>query len=336
MKKILLSLINILVPLLIPAASAPNADPEILKAKSGKRDYAGVFPAHVKTIAVITPASYPSPSYTEWGMNMLRNAGYKIRVMPHVFTKPAGVEKNSVLAIPVEQRVRDFEAAWNDKNVDMIICARGGRGTDDLVAHINWSKLPRRPELYVMGYSDVTFLLCAMSVKGYGRPVAGPVIASLPSLEISMIPQVKKMFHGEELTPVKLKTLAPGDCSGKMFACLLSRLAQAVRKNYEVSSRGKIIILESVRTTPEKIRTDLEYLLNAKFFEGAAGIVFGHIHRCGNDAVINKILQDFARKVKIPVYRGLPFGHTDRHMAIDFAREAVIKNGVIRFPAVKK
>ena len=336
MKKFLLSIVNILAALLLPAAPAKNADPEILKAKSGKRDYTGVFPAHVKTIAVITPASYPSPSYTEWGMNMLRNAGYKIRVMPHVFTKPAGVEKNSVLAIPVEQRVRDFEAAWNDKNVDMIICARGGRGTDDLVEHINWSKLPRRPELYVMGYSDVTFLLCAMSAKGYGRPVAGPVIASVPSLEISMIPELKKMFHGEELTPVKLETLAPGECSGKMFACLLSRLAQAVRKNYGVSPRGKIIILESVRTTPEKIRADLAYLLEAKFFEGVAGVVFGHIHQCGDAAVIDKILKEFAGKVKVPVYRGLPFGHTDRHMAIDFSREAVIKDGVIRFPAVKE
>ena len=89
MKKILLSLINILVPLLIPAASAPNADPEILKAKSGKRDYAGVFPAHVKTIAVITPASYPSPSYTKWGMNMLRN-----KLFVKTFNSKSGCVRN--------------------------------------------------------------------------------------------------------------------------------------------------------------------------------------------------------------------------------------------------
>ena len=322
--------------LLLQAAPADNSDPEIVKIKGGARDYTGVFPKHVKTIAVITPASYPSMRSVNAGIALLRKAGYKVKVYPNAFTRPEGVEKDPYMAIPAELRVKDFEAAWNDKENDMIICTRGGRGTGELVAGINWAKLPKRPELYLMGYSDVTFLLCALSAKGYGRPVAGQVVSSLPGLNHAIIPQVKKMFHGEELKPIKLKPLTPGDCSGKVIAGLLNRFVRSVRMKYGVVTRGKIIVIECVRSNPESIRQNLDELLQNKFFEGASGVVFGHFLKSGSPEVINQILKEFAGKLKIPVYANLPFGHNARHMALDFAREAVIKKNVIYFPAVKK
>lgn len=316
-------------------AAEKDADPEILSTKGGKRSYKGVYPPHVKTIAVITPGSYPNPKTANRGFDLLRKAGYKVKVYPNVFNKPEGVEKNRYLSSPVELRVKDFEAAWCDKENDMIICARGGRGTIDLVKNVNWAKLPRRPELYVMGYSDVTMLLCALSAKGYGRPVAGANITSHPGLAPSIIPEMKKMYHGEELTPIKLKTLVPGDCSGKMVAGLLSRYALVVKNNYGLDTKGKIIIIECVKSSPEKIRKDFDELLAGKFFDGAAGVVFGHFLRSGKAAEIDKIFAEYAPKFKVPVYRGLPFGHHSKHLAIDFARTAVIKDGVIYFPAVK-
>lgn len=320
--------------LVLPAAPAKNSDPEILSTKGGKRDYTGVYP--VKTIAVITPGSYPNPKTANAGINLLRKAGYKVKVYPNVFFRPEGVEKNRYLSSPVEVRVKDFEAAWSDMENDMIICARGGWGTVDLVAKVNWEKLPRRPELYVMGYSDVTMLLTALSAKGYGRPVAGANITSHPGLNTAIIPEMKKMFHGEALKPIKLSALKAGNFSGKPIAGLLARLALAVRSKYALDTKGKVIIIECVRSTPEKITKDLNELLENKFFEGASGVVFGHFLQSGKKAVIDKILKDFAAKVNIPVYRGLPFGHNARHLSIDFAREAEIKNGVIYFPAVKK
>ena len=316
-------------------AARNDSDPEVLKSKGGKRDYKGVYPPHVKTIAIITPGSYPNPKTSNRGIDLLRKAGYKVKVYPNVFNKPAGVEKNRYLSCPVEFRVKDFEAAWCDMENDMILCARGGWGTVDLVANVNWEKLPRRPELYVMGYSDVTMLLCAMSAKGYGRPVAGLNLTSHPGISPSIIPEMKKMYHGEELTPIKLKTLVPGDCSGKMIAGLLARLALVTRNKYAVDTKGKIIIIECVRSTPEKIRKDFDELLANKFFDGAAGVVFGHFLSSGKEEVIDQILNEYAAKVKVPVYRGLPFGHHSKHLPIDFARTAVIKNGVIYFPASK-
>jgi muramoyltetrapeptide carboxypeptidase len=71
--------------------------------------------------------------------------------MPHAFVREEG--KNHA---PVAEKVADFYAAWNDPEVDMIFCVRGGRGCEELLDNLDWTKLKKRPELYFQGYSDVT------------------------------------------------------------------------------------------------------------------------------------------------------------------------------------
>lgn len=333
MKRILLTSLCALFALTLSGAPK-QSDPEVFAVKGKGIDYTGVYPAHIKTIAVITPASYPVPSAFNAGVAKLRAAGLKVKVYPSATLKPEGLAKSSYASIPVELRVKDFEAAWCDMENDLILCARGGIGTQDLVANINWEKLPRRPELYVMGFSDVTMLLSALSAKGYGHPLAGPTLNSHPGLSPAIVPDMKKMLAGEEVK-IKLKPVKPGDCSGKVVAGLLSRFVRVVKAGYGLETAGKIIVIESVGTKVPAIRSQLDELLAAGFFKGASAVVFGHITRHSDkpknvDAVIN----EFAQKVDIPVYRGFPFGHTAHNLVIDFARPAEIKGNTIIFPAL--
>ena len=332
MKKNLLASMCALFALALSGAPK-QADPEAFAVKGKGIDYTGVYPAHIKTIAVITPASYPEPKNFNAGVALLRAAGLKVKVYPSATLKPEGLAKSSYASIPVELRVKDFEAAWCDMENDLILCARGGIGTQDLVANINWEKLPRRPELYVLGYSDVTMLLSALSAKGYGHPLAGPTLSSHPGLAPAIVPDMKKMLAGEEVK-IKLKPVKPGDCSGKVVAGLLSRFVRVVKAGYGLETAGKIIVIESVGAKVPVIRAQLDELLAAGFFKGASAVVFGHITRHSDkpknvDAVIN----EFAQKVDIPVYRGFPFGHTAHNLVIDFARPAEIKGNTIIFPA---
>ena len=332
MKKILLTSLCLLLGFVLSGAPKQD-DPEAFAVKGKGIDYTGVYPANIKTIAVITPASYPEPKNFNAGVALLWAAGLKVKVYPSATLKPEGLAKSSYASIPVELRVKDFEAAWCDMENDLILCSRGGIGTQDLVANINWEKLPRRPELYVLGCSDVTMLLSALSAKGYGRPMAGPTLSSHPGLAPAIVPDMKKMLAGEEVK-IKLKPVKPGDCSGKVVAGLLSRFVRVVKAGYGLETAGKIIVIESVGTNIPA-RAQLDELLAAGFFKGASAVVFGHITRFSDkpknlDAAIN----EFAQKVDIPVYRGFPFGHTARNLVIDFARPAEIKGNTIIFPAL--
>lgn len=317
-----------------PAANVP--DPEVFAAGKKIRDYTGVFPAHVKTIGMVTPGSYPVAKTIRNSAKLLKKAGYKVKIYPNALRAREKSDVGYYASMPAKYRIQDFEAAWNDKEIDMIICCRGGVGTEEVVAGVDWSKLPKRPELYLQGYSAVTSILCAMDGKGYGRPVAGPNVSSMSSLDPGMIPLMKKMYHGEEVGPFKLKALVPGNCSGKALAGLLSRFNKVAKTDYNVNTKGRIIFIESVFCKADKFRNELTELCNSKFFDGAAGIVFCHLTRGDKMEVLLPVLKEFAPKFKVPVYYGFPFGHHTKNLAIDFSREAVISNGVLTFPAVKK
>ena len=320
---------------LVAAVAAPKSgtDAEISKETSGNElRYAGVFPDNVKTIAFISPASYPGSRAHRRGIVLIEKAGYKVKVFPHAFTKPAKGEKSA----PLADRLADFYAAWNDPEVDMIICVRGGRGSEELLANLDWSKLEKRPDLYFQGYSDVTLITGALLAKGYGHPVAGTMSGGMSGLQEPFIAEMKAMYHGEAVGPYKLKPLVPGDCSGLPLTGHLERLTRLAGAEYRPDTTGRIIFIETVRSTPERIREQLQTLLDRKFFDGAAGVVLCQFVKSGKASEVNAVLEEFAPKFGVPVYRGFPFGHSSRCAAVDFRRKVVIKDNQLTFPAVAK
>ena len=315
------------------AAAAPkqNRDAEISKETSrNELRYAGVFPDNVKTIAFISPASYPGGKAHRRGIELVKKAGYRVKVFPHAFTKPEKGKKSA----PLADRLADFYAAWNDPEVDMIICVRGGRGSEELLANLDWRKLQKRPELYFQGYSDVTLITGALLAKGYGRPVAGTMAGGMSGLRDPFIKEMKAMYHGETVGPYKLKALVPGDCFGLPLTGHLERLTRLAGADYRPDTKGRIIFIETVGSSPEMIRAQLQTLLDRKFFDGAAGVVFCQFVRSGKMAEVNAVLEEAAPKFGVPVYRGFPFGHSSRCATVDFRRPVAIKNNAVAFPAV--
>ena len=292
--------------------------------------YAGAFPPDVRKIAFISPASYPGNASHKRGIELVEKAGYDVKVMPHAFTKPEP-ERDSA---PLADRLADFYAAWNDPEVDMIVCVRGGWGCKELLEKLDWNKLGKRPELYFQGFSDITLMTCALLAKGYGRPVAGPNAGSMAGLHDPFIREMRAMHHGEAVGPYKLEVLVPGDCSGLPLVGLLDRLSRVSAFDYRPDAQGRIVFIENVGGDPERIRTQLRTLIDRKFFDGATGVVFCSFVRCGKSAEIDAVLKEFAPKPGIPVCRGFPFGHTPECATVDFGRKAVVKSGELTFPAV--
>ena len=330
MKKMFWSFAVMMAAATLSAAPATGGDAELSAEKStDELRYAGVFPARVKTVACISPASYPgSPSHRR-GVELLKKAGYKVKVLPHAFTKPEPGQRSA----PLADRLADFYAAWNDPEVDMILCVRGGRGSEELLRNLDWNKLEKRPELYFQGYSDITLITGALLAKGKGRPVAGPMAGAMTGLRDPFIREMKAMYSGEAVGPFKLTALVPGDISGYPLTGHLERLTRLAGADFRPDTGGRVIFIESVRSTPEKIREQLQTLIDRKFFDGAAGVVLCQFVKCGEAAEVNAVLAEFAPKFGVPVYRGFPFGHSSRCCTIDFRRKVVVKNGELSFPA---
>lgn len=313
----------------LPAAPAAEGDAE-LSAETSEDEfrYAGVFPDGVGTVACISPASYPGNPKHRRGVELLEKAGLEVKVMPHAFARPEPGKKSA----PLAYRLEDFYSAWNDPEVDMIVCIRGGGGSGELLENLDWNRLEKRPDLYFQGFSDITLITGALLAKGYGHPVAGPMAGGLPGLRAPCIAEMKAMYHGEAVGPCKVETLVAGNFSGFPLTGHLKRLVTLAKSDYRPDVRGRVVFIESVRSTPEKIREQLRMLVGRGFFDGAAGVVFCQFVKCGEKEEVDAVLREMAPELGVSVCRGFPFGHSSRCATIDFRRRVVVEDGMLTFP----
>lgn len=55
------------------------------------------------------------------------------------------------------ERLNDLENAFKDKNINAIVCARGGYGTIRLINKLDYNLIKNNPKIFC-GYSDITAL----------------------------------------------------------------------------------------------------------------------------------------------------------------------------------
>ena len=323
----------------VSASAAPKQSTDAEISKETSRDelrYVGVFPDNVKTIAFISPASYPGSKAHRRGIELVKKAGYKVKVMPNAFKKPEKVQQPKsgsprYASAPLADRLADFYAAWNDPEVDMIICTRGGTGAQDLIKVIDWNKFKSR-NLTLLGYSNVTMLTGAMASIGAGRPVTGPNLSAMVGATDDTLVWLKKMLAREPMPPVKLKPMANrGDAKGPIYAGHLKMLQMVDEGKFRVDTAGKVVFIECVRREAPEVREYLEALQKRGFFDKPAAVVFCYFNRVKDEKAIWKMLGEFAAGLKCPVYRGFPYGHKNRNYALDYTRTAVIKDDTLTF-----
>jgi len=299
-------------------------------------DLAGCLPTGcIRTVALVMPASILPKANFDRGKAALEAAGYKVKVMPRLNFKEVA---------PVADRVADFEQAWMDPEVDLVLCARGGRGAEDLLDKLDWAKLRTRRQR-VLGFSNITMLLNAMLKEKAGHPFSGSTLSQLIYAKPETLTWLSKALAGEKPMPdVQLRALRPGACKGPACGGHISLVLRGVQMGRAADTKGRIVFLECVHREPAQTRDELKQLYVAGYFNGCAGVVFGDITPCGPNRAklsgadrraalgeVAKIKKEFAAKMSCPVYEGYPYGHVPKSFAIDFLREKTISaDGVLR------
>ena len=292
-------------------------------------DLSGCFPTGiVRTVALVMPASIYNKRNYELGKAALEKSGYKVKVMPRLNFKKVA---------PVEDRVADFEQAWMDPEVDLVLCIRGGVGAEDLLDKIDWAKLRTRKQR-VLGFSNITMLLNAMLKEKAGHPFSGPTLSQLIYATPETLSWLSKAIGEEKPMPdVKLRPLRPGACKGLACGGHTALVLKGIQMGWAADTKGRIVFLETSIREPSVIRKTLDDIVASGYFNGCAGVVFGELTPGGPDRKkltgaalaaarleVAKIRRDFAAKMTCPVYEGYPYGHVPVSYAIDFLREKTI------------
>ena len=292
-------------------------------------DFRGCFPTGVvKTVALVMPASVYNKRNYEHGKAALEAAGYKVKAMPRLnFKKVASVE----------DRVADFEQAWMDPEVDLVLCIRGGTGAEDLLDKLDWAKLRTRNQR-VLGFSNITMLLNAMLKEKAGHPFSGPTLSQLIYAKPETLSWLSKTVAEEKPMPdVKLTPLRLGACKGLACGGHTALVLKGIQMGWAADTKGRIVFRETSVREPSVIRKTLDDIVASGYFNGCAGVVFGELTPGGPNrkkltgaalaaarAEVAKIRRDFAAKMTCPVYEGYPYGHVNKSFTIDFLREKTI------------
>ncbi len=289
-----------------PASGSANAEEAAARP-------AAIRPARLRThdrIAVAAPAGAFDPEALARGIGRLRALGFDVTHRPDIG------ERMRYLAGSDERRAAELRAYLVDPEIRAIVCARGGYGTARALEHVGSPGEVATPKI-VVGYSDVTFLLNAITsltgVVTFHGPQAAVDLAQdefQESLDSMLDTLTGKRFPGPFQTK-PLTTLVPGTAEGVVLGGCLSILVTMIGTPFEPNFHGAILFLEDIAEPAFRIDRMLTHLRQAGKLEGVAGIVIGYLKDCRapEGTTLVDVLLDCLKPLGVPVAMGLESGH---------------------------
>jgi len=123
------------------------------------------------TIGIVAPANFGIKDKILESKIKLESLGYRVKLGEHIFDtwhSFAGTDKN---------RVSDINNFFEDREVDAIMCLRGGYGSIRLVGDLDIEMIKKNPKIFI-GYSDITTIHSALNRKAGLITFHGPMAMS--------------------------------------------------------------------------------------------------------------------------------------------------------------
>src|SRR5579859_6188587 len=103
-------------------------------------------------ISVVSPASFARPERIEDGASRLQALGFVPRFLPN-----AAARGPLFFAGTPEQRIADLHAAFADPSSQLVMCLRGGYGSNHILPLVHLDVMRAHPKPF-FAYSDLTGL----------------------------------------------------------------------------------------------------------------------------------------------------------------------------------
>lgn len=281
------------------------------------------------TIGVIAPSSPESREKVDAAEKVLRNLGFNVKMGATCYGRYGYLSGSN------EERARDINIMFNDKEVDGIICLRGGYGAAKMLHLIDYEVIRKNPKIFV-GYSDITAIHTAINNKCKLVTFHGPMVVSDMAEELDkysrdnflrMVMEKKPFGLIENPEGVSMKCLVPGKACGKIVGGNLSLLASTTGTPYEINTKDRILFMEDVGEEPYSVDRMLTQLLSAGKLQEAAGIVLGDWNNCDpkkpeESLSLMQVFEDIILPLGKPTIYNLKAGHCTPKATLPFGIKA--------------
>jgi len=263
-------------------------------------------------IAVVTPSSPIDEERLHKGLDIIRNAGYAVKIYPHV------LDGHYYLGGQDEDRARDLMAAFEDPDCAAVYTSRGGYGCARLFPYLDIDKMARSGKMF-MGFSDITTMHLALNQAGlvtFHTPMA---LTLAYEREPWVIESFVNMLGGNPTIPAtakKAECLVPGVAEGVLTGGCLCLLCDSIATKYPLETEGKLLLIEDVDENPHRVDAMFTHLINTGLLQKCAGIIIGEMTNTDekSDPTMGgrpwrDIITDRVQPLGIPTVINFPFGH---------------------------
>ncbi len=264
------------------------------------------------SIGITAPAGKIDNNIIEQACLRIESLGYKAIVAKHVNKNHFNFSSSD------ENRLSDLQEMINNKDIQAIICARGGYGTARIIDKIDFAPLLENPK-WIVGFSDITVLHSALQRIGMAS-IHGPMCKSFLNYTPSGadVDILFAMMEGEK--PNYLINPYPfnrsGIAQGTLFGGNLSILQSLRGTKFDIEPKGKILFIEDLSEYLYHLDRMMYNLKLGGVLENISGLVVGQFTEMRDNELpfgqsIEEIIYNSVAEYNYPVAFNFPSGHIE-------------------------
>ena len=266
------------------------------------------------TFRVLSLSSPVAEDRVKKGCDELVKLGFRVRLdEDEVFAK------HGFFAGPAESRCTALKAALAETDTQAIICTRGGYGSNYL---LDCLRLEGTAPKILCGFSDITSLHAYLWQEFRWITFYGPMVGAGLDHGAGAPEGYDSQSFTQALTSSKCwsialkgESISPGSAEGTLLGGCLNLVETTIGTQWELDTRGSILILEDRAMKPWQVDKALIHLKQAGKLHGLKGIVLGDFPE-SNPLPGTESVKDVATRILaplgIPIVFGAPIGHTSR------------------------
>ncbi len=267
----------------------------------------------IETIALIAPSG---------DIRNISEINKKIEILEKKFKIKKYYNENAAcnyLSDSDENRVKFFEAAFCDNEVDLVVSLRGGFGAIRIVDKINFKKFENSNKFY-LGSSDASIFLAALNKFTnvqcfHGLMVSNGFVENLDrNIEI-----IENNIFNINLTSINHK-----QARGKLWGGNLSSIVSILSNDELICDDDIILFLEDLNEPLYKVDKMLfEIYRNKKLKEKIKGIIFGDFYI--EDKALDDLLLDYSKKFCCACFRCLDITHKTNNITLPYGKTVELR-----------
>ena len=283
------------------------------------------------TLGVIAPASPTTEENVKKSYDSLVEMGFKVKMGKSCYGS------YGYLAGPDGLRAGDINNMFKDKEVDGIICLRGGYGTPRILDLLDYDLIKNNPKIFI-GYSDITALHIAITkilnlVTFHGPMLSSDLIGGFN--DFSKRSLYNFIMEGKFIGSIKnpkgeeIETINGGIAEGEIIGGNLSLIADTIGTPYEIDLKGKILFIEEIGEEPYQIDRMLTQLRLSGKLKEAEGIILGDFNNCvaktlkyDDSLTLKQVIEDIIKPIERPTIANLRAGHCEPMVTLPFGVKA--------------